>query len=101
VADEVHQTLELPLARIGCDLKIFNFLVESKAPLTVAQLAEKTKADPGLLGEPFPLKKAGMTISCLIQSRSSSSSHGGLFHDRRSRKRHIRREQGLRDPGRS
>jgi demethylsterigmatocystin 6-O-methyltransferase len=53
--------LELPLARIGCDLEIFNILVENKAPLTVAQLAEKTKADPVLLGG-STLLKADMTF---------------------------------------
>ena len=42
--------LQVAAARIGVDLGIFEALHESKEPLSVAALAEKTGAAPELLG---------------------------------------------------
>jgi demethylsterigmatocystin 6-O-methyltransferase len=42
--------LELAVVRIGVDLKLFTHLTESASPLSVAQLSQKTEANPTLLG---------------------------------------------------
>jgi demethylsterigmatocystin 6-O-methyltransferase len=40
----MYRHLETAAVRIGCDLKIFNYLDDSKTPLTLDQLQEKTGA---------------------------------------------------------
>ncbi|KAJ5725492.1 uncharacterized protein N7483_006849 [Penicillium malachiteum] len=42
--------LQLAALRVGVNLKLFNYLAESEKPLTVAELSEKTSADPVFLG---------------------------------------------------
>lgn len=42
--------LQIAVARIGVDLGIFEAIDESKEPVSVAALAEKTGAAPELLG---------------------------------------------------
>jgi demethylsterigmatocystin 6-O-methyltransferase len=39
------------MIRVGLDLKLFDILVENKAPLTVDELASKTGVAPTLLGK--------------------------------------------------
>lgn len=47
--------MQLAMCKIGGDLDLFQVLKDSGKPVTLSQLAEKTGAAPGLLGE-YPLK---------------------------------------------
>jgi demethylsterigmatocystin 6-O-methyltransferase len=47
----MKQYIQLAALRIGIDLNLFSFLPENRTPLTVSELAQKTGADPVLLGE--------------------------------------------------
>ncbi|OAA56177.1 O-methyltransferase [Niveomyces insectorum RCEF 264] len=42
--------LEVPMIKTGCDIGLFKTLVESQRPLTLAEIATSTKAEPALLG---------------------------------------------------
>jgi hypothetical protein len=45
------QNLQAAVVQVGIDLKLFRYLVESDAPLTVQQLSEKTGSEPELLSK--------------------------------------------------
>ncbi|XXH03926.1 hypothetical protein Hte_010334 [Hypoxylon texense] len=45
----VHASLQLPLACIGVEAKIFDILSNVEGTLTIAKLAEKTNVDPALM----------------------------------------------------
>lgn len=45
----LYSHLPLTALRIGCDISIFEILVNAGQPLTIDELASKTKADPSLL----------------------------------------------------
>lgn len=42
--------LEVPMIKAGCDIGLFKTLVASQTPLTTAEIANATKAEPALLG---------------------------------------------------
>lgn len=43
--------MQLAMCKIGADLNLFQALKDSDKPVTLSQLAEKTGAAPGILGE--------------------------------------------------
>jgi hypothetical protein len=45
-----RQALEVPMIKAGCDIGLFKMLVASQTPLTTAEIAKATKAEPALLG---------------------------------------------------
>lgn len=47
----ISQHLEVAVARIGCDLKIFNLLAASGKPMSLEQLEQETGAAPVSLGK--------------------------------------------------
>lgn len=44
------QALEVPMVKAASDIGLFKMLVASQTPLTIAEIAEATKAEPLFLG---------------------------------------------------
>jgi hypothetical protein len=66
----ILQHLQVAVVRVGIDLKLYDLLVASKAPLSVEDIAKTTGASPLLLG---PNTQAVKLFNSLMRHRETAA----------------------------